>query len=588
MTAFATVLYPPGAPQPPRDLSRVSAALGAVTGRPAAFVRAGRCALMLAPLHPDDPRAPIVHAGSGVAIVGQALVEDRASLNRTLGLREDAHALLTAAAAYLKWGDRFTDRLTGEFAFALWDERADRLICARDGLGIRVLYVAEAKEILLATNVVGAALAHPSIPGDADAASLVSFLRAADSGDPVATAYRAVKVVPAGHTVAVGGRAAASLRRHWYMPEPHTIHAGPADIVDGYRAVLAAAVADRLGDRTAIFLSGGIDSTSIAAAADRAAMHAFTIEYRRFGRCDELRYAREAAAALDLPLSVVAGDDHDPLTAVASALPVDEPALEDWRYAMRAGSAYASVGLWGEDGDTLFQPAGARELLRAESPLRIAQAAVAYAVSTGRRPYVGLRVRERIGLSKRIAIDTPWITPTATSLLERRGRPALAGGRPEPLASHPTRSQAHVRLTTNIARAFAVTVSGETSAAPIELRFPLLDSRVIRYVFSVPSIPWCQGKTLPRKAYSAVLPRSIVARPKTAVGGFNEWLVANWRATAQAKPEIMAVPRDWIDVDQWRSALARGTANETMAAWRVLLLDRWLASAPQREGLCIA
>src|SRR5689334_6216936 len=101
MTAFAAVLYPPGAPQASEDLSRVGAALGAVTGRPTASVAAGRCVLLLAPLHADDPRAPLVHAGSGIGIVGQALFEDRAALNIALGLHHNACALSTAVAAYV-------------------------------------------------------------------------------------------------------------------------------------------------------------------------------------------------------------------------------------------------------------------------------------------------------------------------------------------------------------------------------------------------------------------------------------------------------------------------------------------------------
>src|SRR5207253_11473974 len=115
------------------------------------------------------------------------------ALNIALGLHHNAGALSTAVAAYVKWGDRFTERLAGEFAFALWDQAADRLICARDGLGIRVLYVADGKEITIATNTVGAALAHTSISPDRDLPSLVSFLTAGDSGDPVATAHRAVQ-----------------------------------------------------------------------------------------------------------------------------------------------------------------------------------------------------------------------------------------------------------------------------------------------------------------------------------------------------------------------------------------------------------
>src|SRR6185369_1677610 len=155
---------------------------------------------------------------------------------------------------------------------------------------------AEGGDVTIVSNVISAALAHPAVPSDPDPVSLVSFLSGADAGRPLATAFRAVKAVPEGHTLVLGGRRAASLHRHWSIPEPETLTARPAEIVEGYRAVLAAAVADRQADRTAIFLSGGIDSTSIAAAADRGRrLRAFTVEYRRFGRCGELEYARRAA-----------------------------------------------------------------------------------------------------------------------------------------------------------------------------------------------------------------------------------------------------------------------------------------------------
>jgi asparagine synthase (glutamine-hydrolysing) len=585
MTAFAAVLYPPGAPQPPHAVSRVGAALAAVTGRPAASIAAGRCTLALAPLHSTDPRAPVVDARGAIGVVGQALFEDNAALNGALGLPRTAHPLSTAAAAYERWGDRFTEHVSGEFALAIWDRTSDRLICARDGLGIRVLYVAEGREIIVATNVIGAALAHPAIPPDVDSASVVSFLSVGDSGDAVATAYRAVKAVPEGHTLAVGTRPA--LRRHWWMPQPETQRATAAEIVEGYRAVLASAVTERLADRTAVYLSGGIDSTSIAAAVPPSTeVNAFTVDYRRFGRCDELRYARQAAASLKLPLSVIPGDDCDPLAAASPALPVDEPTLGDWRHALNAGSAYASAGLWGEDGDSLFQPSDIRELLRAANPLEVGRAAAAFAISTGRRPYLGLRVRERLGLTKPVGTVVDWLTPAAVRMLEGRDRPTLAGLRPQPTAPHPTRSAADRRLTTNVARSFAISIDAQTTGARIELRFPLLDSRVIRYVFSVPSIPWCQRKTLPRAAFRDVLPASIIGRPKTPVTGFNEWLVERWRAGAATANRLVAVPPEWIDVDRWHAALAAGSTNEAMAAWRVLMLDQWLMRVPQPEATC--
>ncbi|HEX3874062.1 MAG TPA: hypothetical protein VHW26_07940, partial [Solirubrobacteraceae bacterium] len=87
-------------------------------------------------------RGSVVEAGArGVVLVADVRLADRADLIGQLGLDEvDARVLddqQLVLRAYLRWGEDCVQRLLGAFAFALWDGRRRRLICARDHIGLR-------------------------------------------------------------------------------------------------------------------------------------------------------------------------------------------------------------------------------------------------------------------------------------------------------------------------------------------------------------------------------------------------------------------------------------------------------------------
>src|SRR5206468_9528983 len=168
MTAFAAVVAPDESLVSDIVVRRVGAALTHVTGAPVGTTRSGRCALLLSPLHAADPVQPVVEAQSGLAVTGQVLLEDRQALIKRLQLDPGVSDLAIVAAAFIRWGDGFTANLSGEYAFALWDPGRHALVCARDGLGIRVMYVGEAARTCVASNTIGGVLAHPSICRDLD------------------------------------------------------------------------------------------------------------------------------------------------------------------------------------------------------------------------------------------------------------------------------------------------------------------------------------------------------------------------------------------------------------------------------------
>ena len=81
------------------------------------------------------------------------------------------------------------------------------------------------------------------------------------------TAYRAIVPLPPGHTLVIRRGGKSSLRRLILPRQTPRSSATPERVIEGYRAVLQDAVAERAAARTSVLMSGGVDSTTIAAAA---------------------------------------------------------------------------------------------------------------------------------------------------------------------------------------------------------------------------------------------------------------------------------------------------------------------------------
>jgi asparagine synthase (glutamine-hydrolysing) len=572
MTAFAAILAdradPAGVQRTAAILARVGHASPIVCTPPG-------CTLIQASRSPLPPCTP-----DGVLLAGPIMLEGRVDLARRLGLGDAAAAGEVVRAAYERWGINCPDRLSGEYAFALWDPAARTLLSARDGLGIRMLYAAEAPGLLIVTNVLGAAAAYTEALRDLDPIAAREFLLG--DGDPYRTIYQRISVVPEGHALAVRDGVPQALRRHWSLPEPEVRWRDAGDVIAGYREVLERAVADRIGSGPAAILqSGGIDSGTVVAAAvtargGPAGLHGFVSEYRRFAAIDEVPCAALTCRALKIPLTVVPGDAAEPLDAdwhgPLTPEPYDEPSLTDWRTLIQAAAAHAPVTLNGEDGDALFAPPVRAQLLANGGVLTTLRGAVVHAATSRTIPAIGLRDPPRPPGAEIITWLGPGSQPASGD-----GPRRVCGFVPTPPPPHPTRPRTGRRLSAQNLRYFAATLAPEATGAATDITLPLMDRRVIEWVFAAPPIPWCQQKRLARVAYRHLLPDAICRRPKQAVDGFFERAVASWRPRAAGEARVPRALASFVDEREWRRVIEHGRADAVVAAWRVLTLGAWLA-----------
>lgn len=215
----------------------------------------------------------------------------------------DTEALLQG---YCVWGDGVLQRLNGMFAFCVYDRRAGRLFLARDRFGKKPLYYAQTPEggFVFASEL-SALLRHPDVDRTVDPAAVAKYFAYGYVPAPL-TLRRGVRKLPAGCAMTVDvATGAIEVRRYWeYRPgvaEPPP--GGPDDWAAELRELLSAAVRRRLVSDVPLgfFLSGGVDSTAVAALAarlgDPAAMQTFTIGFTE-PSYDESAYAAATAQTI--------------------------------------------------------------------------------------------------------------------------------------------------------------------------------------------------------------------------------------------------------------------------------------------------
>jgi asparagine synthase (glutamine-hydrolysing) len=174
------------------------------------------------------------------------------------------------AVAYSEWGEGCLEKLIGDFAFAVWDPRSRSLFCARDAFGVKPFYYYSCEDFFVCASEVETVLAHPQVPGEIDRGRVADFLVSHLEGvDNTSTFYKEIYRLPPAHILEVTPEGFKK-RCYWQLtPKDELLLGSDAEYARAFWTELSIAVARRHGDirKTAVMLSGGLDSSSIVAAA---------------------------------------------------------------------------------------------------------------------------------------------------------------------------------------------------------------------------------------------------------------------------------------------------------------------------------
>ncbi|HEY0673342.1 MAG TPA: asparagine synthase (glutamine-hydrolyzing) [Longimicrobiales bacterium] len=455
-----------------------------------------------------------------------------------------------AAHAYDEWGPDFLDKLDGMFALVLWDGAARRLILARDRLGEKPLYYTRTEQLFLFASELTALLKHPDVDDRLDYEALSEYLALEYTAAPRTILQNARKLEPGCALTLENG--SLRHRRYWAIRPQGRLDIDYTDAVLVLREKLDAAVSSRLVSDVplGIFLSGGLDSSTIAALAARhGALETFSIGFREKS-FDESDYARTVAQHIGSRHHerIFRGEEMAELVPRLPAM-LDEPLGDASILPTALLSAFArehvTVALGGDGGDELF--AGypmhqahrlARVARLTPTPIRSLTAAAAGALPVKHTnfalPFKVLTFLKGAGApapfnhalwmsSFAPREQLQLLTPEAW-LRAGEGREAYravleAWQRSE--EAQPIARATHLDAVTYLPNDILMKVDRASMRVALEVRAPFLAREVTEFAFSLPDafrMRGTVGKRLLKDAARLWLPEQIIDRPKKGFG----------------------------------------------------------------------
>ena len=211
---------------------------------------------------------PAYAAQAGCVVVIDGALYNRTDLERELGsaalsTQNVAEVIL---AGYLRWGKDLLPRLRGPFALVVWDGNSEVLLGVRDPLGNHPLFYAEAPGQVLVSPAIELLTKRPGVSRELNRVAMADLImqRTLVSQD---TFFESVRRIPAGHAL-IFERNSVRLHRYWDpAPGGQVNWTGPEE-VERFDELFDRAVSRCMSLGPAgIFLSGGLDSVAVAAAA---------------------------------------------------------------------------------------------------------------------------------------------------------------------------------------------------------------------------------------------------------------------------------------------------------------------------------
>ncbi|MFC3343770.1 asparagine synthase (glutamine-hydrolyzing) [Paenibacillus abyssi] len=431
----------------------------------------------------------------------------------------DTEVLLVA---YIEWGMDCLDRFNGIFAFAIWDNKDERLFLARDRLGVKPLFYSRANQLFLFGSEPKAILAHPACPPEVGAEGLAEVFMMGPARTPGHGVYRHLSELRPGQCL-IADRSGVRIRTYWQLEsKPHTesIEETAAQV----KFLLQDTVERQLISDVPIctLLSGGLDSSALTTLAvhyyeqtGQGSVHTYSVDY-----VDNDKHFKANAFQpnSDAPwitrMTSHLGTIHHPVQfdtpELADALDAAVAARDLPGMADVDGSLYlfcreikkgATVALSGEAADEIF---GGYPWFHREE-----------ALNAGTFPWaLASKMRAEL-LSPDLAA---WIKPL--DYIGDRYSDAVAE---VPRLKGETEEENKMRTMSylNITRFMPTLLDRKdrmSMAVGLEVRVPFCDHRLVEYVWNIPWEIKTAGdreKGILRRALRGVLPDDVLTRKKS-------------------------------------------------------------------------
>lgn len=551
------------------------------------------------------------HGGTVVAIHGRV----RFAEPRLAAIAAERGAAVAVAQGFREQGTKVLGALQGGFCLALMDPGTRTLLLAIDRMGIEKLGFALLPQGVVFGRSLDGVAQHPAVGVRLSPQGLFDYLHAHMVPSP-GSIYRGVeKLLPAQYLLWRDGRSERGFywEAAWEDAETDAFDERAAHL----HTLLEQAVRTALGsDRAGAFLSGGLDSSTVAGMLARVAGHAdsFSIGFAAEGY-DEMAYARIAVRHFGLTPHEYYVTPAD----VAAAIPLiarayDEPfgnasAVPTYYCALRAREAGLPVLLAGDGGDEIF---GGNARYAKQMAFELYQR-LPRSLRSGLMEPLARRLPDTIAPLRKVKsyveqarIPLPERLETY-NFLHRDPLPAIFDAaflntvdmdRPLAIqreayfrtrARHPINRMLHLDWKQTLADNDLRKVGRMTELAGIEVRYPMLDEALVDFAAKLPPSYKVRGQRLRwfyREALRDFLPTEILAKSKHGFGlPFGVWM--------KEDPALHALALDSLRAFRARGILREAYIDRLIAAhesehasyygvmiWVVMMLEQWLHAHP--------
>ena len=491
----------------------------------------------------DGGHQPIANEDGTVHVVLNGEIYNFRGLRS--GLEARGHRFRTASDTevivhlYEERGPACVDDLRGMFAFALWDAARRRLLLARDRLGVKPLYYAQAGGRLAFASELKALLTLPEVGRDLDwrsVARLFTFLTTPLSHSVVAGVR---KLPPATLMVAGPGRPPLT-SSYWDVRFEPVRGREPDDLAEELRHRIEEAVRLRLVSDVPVgaFLSGGVDSSAVVTTMTGltpSRVKTFTIGFRD-AAYDESAVARRLARRL--------GTEHHELVVEPDAIgaletivwhldePFGDPSAIPTFLVAKLAAGYVKVVLSGDGGDELFagydkyRVEAARRGFAIPGPLRRPLRALARALPDGARGRGRLFNLSQAPGDRSLDASTLFRTHELRRLFRPEAFARMAAFDPwaeeaailQGTGGHWLSAMQRLDLKSYLPLDILTKVDRMSMAHSLEAREPLLDHPLVEFAATLPPellLRAGQPKWILKRAFRGIVPDEVLDRPKS-------------------------------------------------------------------------
>ena len=513
--------------------------------------------------------------------------------------RSDTETILHA---FEEHGTECLRLFQGMFAFAIWDAPRSRLFCARDRLGIKPFYYYWDGRLFAFASEIKALLEHPAISPALDEDLLPEVLAFGyTSGD--GTLLRNIQKLMPGHRLVLdtAGDPELTIERYWDVPQGGIVEdLDPRDWIAETRRRLEHSVEMQLMSDVplGVFLSGGVDSSAIAALAQHAVSHpvqTFAVGYSE-AQFSELNHARRVARALGTKHREVTIGIDDFFGALPRLIwqedePIAWPSSVSLYFVSKLAAEHVKVVLTGEGSDELFagyeryrwqrlNQRWARAYAIVPEPLRRwvqDQTATSPLLSAGlRRKLRHTPLGRDLGFES-LFLQNFYCAFDAGARCEDYMRHWNARPEDSPLARTLYADQKTYLVE------LLMKQDQMSMAASIESRVPFLDHTLVEFAARIPDGLKIRGraqKYILKEAVRDLLPRDIIYRRKM---GFptplRQWLLdpraEPLYAALRSRDGLLAAYLDRGEVEALIDRHRAGREDATDRIWRLMNLQVW-------------